>query len=324
MDIVKTQRKLCLFFLMATLFVHNSMMAQRDTLSILHVSDLHVIFNPYAHIPEMMEYRKKKDYHLGESRFRNFLATIPDQTESDLVIATGDLVDFFESRTVDSSITDIQPREFSKLLRDYPTPVLLTLGNHDVFTFDWAENRDYKLLHNQNHVGRARSLWVKNLPCFSEGTYYSKTLQVGKTMYRLIFIDDSFYQFHNNDESKNVPYIDKAQLYWFKDQLNASKDDVEVVFMHIPFGIKSTEKNLANDFFQALGESASLKLIFAGHHHKNIVKTIKLPEGHEIVQVQTGALVNDPNNWRVIRLTEQDIKVSLPGQEENELVIKID
>ena len=322
MNIGNAQRNLCLFFLMAILFVQNSM-AQRDTLTILHVSDLHVIFNPYAHIPEMMEYRKKKDYHVGESRVRNFLATIPQQTDSDLVVATGDLVDFFESRTVDSSITDIQPREFSKLLRDYPTPVLLTLGNHDVFTFDWAENRDYKLLHNQNHVGRARSLWIKNLPCFSEGTYYSKTLQVGKTMYRLIFIDDSFYQFNQDDKSKKVPYIDKAQLYWFKDQLNASKDDVEVVFMHIPFGLKNTEKNLANDFFQALDKISSLKLIFAGHHHKNIVKTIKLQEGREIIQVQTGALVNDPNNWRAIRLTEHNITVSFPGKEENELVIKV-
>jgi len=309
---------------MAFLLVQNSLMAQRDTLSILHVSDLHVIFNPYAHISEMMEYRKKKEYHFGESRFRNFLATIPEQTKSDLVVATGDLVDFFESRTVDSSITDVQPREFSKLLSDYTTPVLLTLGNHDVFTFDWAEEREYKLLHNQNHVGRARSLWIKNLPCFSEGTYYSKTLQVGKTMYRLIFIDDSFYQFHPDDESKKVPYIDKSQLYWFKDQLNMSKNDVEVVFMHIPFGLKSMEKNLENDFFQALSESASLKLIFAGHHHKNIVKTINLPDGHEIVQVQTGALVKDENNWRVVHFTEKNINVSVPGKEENELVITIE
>ncbi|RNL87210.1 hypothetical protein ED312_10385 [Sinomicrobium pectinilyticum] len=304
------------------LLMNGNVPAQKDTLSILHISDLHVIFNPYAYIPEMMEYRKKKQYDMGETRLRNFLETIPDRTNSDMVVATGDLVDFFESKTVDSTTIDIQPAEFSGLLNDYQIPVLLTLGNHDIFTFDWDNSRDYKLLHNQNHSGRARSLWIKNIPCFSNGTYYSKMVSAGQTDYRLIFLDDSFYQFSPEDKTRIVPYLDKSQLYWLKDQLNASENDIEIIFMHIPFGTKD-EKYKNNELYTVIAQNPSCKLIVGGHHHKSIVKKIPAGTHNQIIQVQTDALVKNTENWRLIRLTENNILVSETGKTENELTIDI-
>lgn len=304
------------------LFMNGNVLAQKDTLSILHISDLHVIFNPYAYIPEMMDYRKKKQYDLGEIRLRSFLETIPDSTNSDMVVATGDLVDFFESKTVDSSTIDIQPAEFSRLLNDYQIPILLTLGNHDIFTFDWNNNRDYKLLHNQNHAGRARSLWIKNVSCFSNGTYYSKIVKAGQTNYRLIFLDDSFYQFSPEDKTRTVPYLDKSQLYWLKDQLNASENDIEIIFMHIPFSTKN-EKYKNNEIYTVIAQNPSCKLVVGGHHHKSIVKKITSGATNKIIQVQTDALVKNPENWRLIQLTENNILVSLPGKTENELIIDI-
>lgn len=314
-----TLRPILMLFLLC---MNGSVTAQKDTLSILHISDLHVIFNPYAYIPEMMDYRAKKQYHLGEIHLRSFLETVPARTSGDMVVATGDLVDFFESKTVDSTTIDIQPAAFSRLLEDYEMPILLTLGNHDIFTFDWDDKLDYKLLHNQNHAGRARSLWIKNVSCFNNGTYYSKTVRAGQTRYRLIFLDDSFYQFSKEDRTRAIPYIDKPQLSWLKDQLNASENDIEIIFMHIPFGTKN-EKYKNNELYTLIAQNPSCKLVVGGHHHKNIIKKIPAGTHDQIIQVQTDALVKNPENWRLIRLTENNILVSETGKTENELIIDI-
>ena len=296
--------------------------AQKDTLSVLHITDTHVIFKQSIYIPEMMEYRKKKQYDQGEERLRYFLETVPHKTASDLVVATGDLVDFFETEIDNGSSLAIQPAQFSKLLKDYPIPILLTLGNHDVFSFEWDDNKEYKLLHNQDHTGRARALWTRTAPSFSNGTYYSKIMEVGKTTYRFIFLDDSFYKFSSEDTSAQTPYLGKPQLYWLKDQLNRSDQDVEIIFMHIPFSTKKNSKT-NNEFYSLLTENISSKLILSGHHHKNIIKKIPSVGGQEIIQVQTDALVEDADNWRLLKFTENEIFIFKPGKMDIEMTVNI-
>jgi 3',5'-cyclic AMP phosphodiesterase CpdA len=310
-------------FLLAILLITNgTLWAQKDTLSILHITDLHVIFNQYAYIPEMMQYREKKQYNQGETRLRQFLEIVPEKTNSDMIVATGDLVDFFESETVDGSMLDIQPDQFSKLLNNYKTPVLLTLGNHDIFTFEWNDSLDYKLLHNQNFADKAKAQWIRNLSCFKNGTYYSHTFHVGKTTYRLIFLDDSFYQFLPEDKTE-IPYIDKPQLYWLNAQLHESEDDIEIILMHIPLKNSVALTNPTNGLYSALSKNPSCKLILSGHEHKNVVTKFSLGGGNEVVQVQTGALVQNTENWRLVKLTENNILVSIPGKTEYELVIPV-
>src|SRR5665647_3972448 len=85
---IKLKRLVFFFFLM----ISGTVLAQKDTLSLLHITDLHVIFNQKGYLPDMMEYRKQKQYDQGENRLRRFLQTVPGKTGSDLVIATGCLL----------------------------------------------------------------------------------------------------------------------------------------------------------------------------------------------------------------------------------------
>ena len=124
------------------LLINGTVLAQKDTLSFLHITDLHTIFSLNAYLPDMMENRKQKQYDQGENRLRQFLLTVPEKTGSDMVIATGDLVDFFEAETTESKMLDLQAEQFSRLLSDYHIPVFLTLGNHDIFKIGRASCRE--------------------------------------------------------------------------------------------------------------------------------------------------------------------------------------
>jgi 3',5'-cyclic AMP phosphodiesterase CpdA len=267
----------------------------------------------------MMEHRKRKQYDQGENRLRQFLSTVPQKTKSDMVIATGDLVDFFEAETTGGNMLDIQAEQFSRLLNDYDVPVLLTLGNHDVFSFRW---RNDSLKHNQNSTERSRAIWNRNESLFQNGTYYSRLYQVGQTLYRFIFLDDSFYMFLRGD-STGVPYIDKPQLYWLRTQLNESKNDKEIIFMHIPLSGNVHQQVPTNELYSLLAENPSIKLIFAGHHHRNDISVFPAAGDNKLVQVQTGALVQNPEDWRLIRLTEKNVLVSAPGTTGTEMVVPI-
>jgi len=293
-------------------------MAQEDTLSLMHITDLHVIFNQDVYHPDMMINRQAKQYHLGEARLRYFMQNIPERTKSDLVVATGDLVDFFEAVTSSGDMIEMQVIQFSRLLNDYNIPVLLTLGNHDAFTYHWGED---KLLPNQDFVGRARAEWIRNVSCFKDGTYYSKIYQVGDTRFRLIFLDDLFFRFRPEEQIK--AYIDKPELYWLKAQFNALKDDIEIIFMHIPLPENVTEPESQNELYSELKKHSSCKLIISGHLHRNEINTFPSAEGNEIIQVETGSLAQNPESWRQIRLTENNILVSSPGKTSIELVIPV-
>ena len=313
----------CVVLLLLSSLIGKNLHAQsgKDTLSFLHISDTHLILNPESYLDPLVDSRKLKHYDEGEGRLRHFLKTIPAKTNCDMVMLTGDLVDFCEAETAQGTVLGgLQQAQFADLLREYDLSVYLTLGNHDIFSFYW---KDDKLKHNQNYSGRSRAAWERNIPCFRSGTYYSKVLQVGRTTYRLIFLDDSFYQFSKKDTTAVMPYIDQSQLYWLNDQLSKSDDDIEIVLMHIPLIDNERYPLAANPLYGALSKDSSVKLILAGHQHRNIVKSFPSIGDHQIAQVQTGALVRDEDNWREIRLTEDEIFVSMPGQQENELVVPV-
>jgi 3',5'-cyclic AMP phosphodiesterase CpdA len=300
------------------LLIGGAVLAQKYTLSILHITDLHVIFNQDAYQQDMIQNRKLKQYDKGEDRLRQFLQRVPEKTKADFVIATGDMIDFFEAENRNGKMLDLGVEQFARLVDDYHIPFSLTLGNHDAFTFNW---RDNKLYHNQNFSGRSRASWTRNLSCFKNGTYYSKVFQIGKTTYRLIFLDNSFYQFLPKDKIE-VPWIDKPQLYWLNAQLHESEDDIEIILMHIPFASRS-QMGSSNELYTMLAENPTVKLILSGHHHKNVIMNLPSSQGMKITQVQTGSLVENTDNWRLIRLTEKNIMVSVPGNIKDELVIPV-
>jgi 3',5'-cyclic AMP phosphodiesterase CpdA len=298
------------FFLVA-----NRLAAQSDTLSFLHVTDIHLIFNPDILQKDLANDRGH--YGFGVTPFDKFLRDVPTKTNADFVAATGDLVDFYEGEKVNHKMDGTSVDQFAQLINENNIPVYATLGNHDITAYSWG---DSTRLTTQNVAGAARADWIRNVPCFQYGTYYNRIFDVGSTTYRLIFLDNAFNNFEGNGNYE-VPYIDKAQQSWLKSQFEASDKDVEIVIMHIPVK-KGASDVKENSIYSVLSAQQTLKMILAGHNHRNVITEFNEDNG-QFYEVQTAAFASDREAWRLIRLTENEILVSSPGKTEAEITISV-
>jgi DNA repair exonuclease SbcCD nuclease subunit len=289
----------------------------QDTLSFLHVTDLHLIFNPERYEENLAQSRKH--YADGIVPFVQFLKTMPQKTKSSMVVVTGDLLDSYETESKSGEMLQFQANRFIRILKKSKVPVFLTLGNHDITSYSWENNAR---ISRQDDAGTARTRWIRNISYFNDGTWYSHTVKVGKTNYRLIFLDNSYNRFYS-EEKVEIPYLDMPQLHWLRAQLQESPDDVELIIMHIPMKATPGDPAPSCMLYPVLADNPSAKLILAGHAHKNTVNNFSSGENGKMVQVQTGAFAQNPENWRLIRLTEENILVSLPGKTENELIISV-
>ncbi|MGV8133704.1 MAG: metallophosphoesterase family protein [Mangrovibacterium sp.] len=250
----------------------------------------------------------------GVAPFDRFLQNISKESRIDFAAITGDLIDFYEGETQNNGIFGSQIEQFSQLINKSNIPVYATLGNHDITRYSWDNTR----ISTQSEAERVKATWIRNVPCFQNGTYYSRIYHVGKTCYRLIFLDNGFDLF-DGMEDYEVPYIDKAQQNWLKSQLIASDGDVEIIFMHIPLG-QGVSDVQENSIYSVINGHSTLKAVFAGHHHQNIVSLFE-SGNDQFYQVLTAAFAKDSAAWRYIRLTEDNIIISSPGEMENELII---
>jgi len=285
---------------------------KNDTISFLHITDIHLIFDIQMFQKDIAQSRSL--YANGVKPFKKFLKKVPGDTKSDFVIVTGDLIDIYEGEKAGGGKLETQAGQFARLVDKCKTPVFLTLGNHDISSYSW---KDSARVTSQINAERARATWIKSAACFNEGSYYSRVFNVGGTSYRLIFLDNGYNRFPPESNIKN-PYVDKSQLYWLEDQLQQSVDDIEIILMHIPITYESVQQEPSNEFYSLLAKKPSVKLVLAGHNHKNAIKVFPSAENNKITQVQTGGFGQNDENWRLIRLTENKILVSLPGNTEKE------
>ncbi|MBF6629385.1 MAG: metallophosphoesterase [Proteiniphilum sp.] len=313
------QMKIHLLILLFALFCLDGY-AQKDTLSFLHITDSHVMFNLENYNKDIVHHREyTRDYKEANNRFRQFMESTPLQTGADMIIATGDMIDFYDAETAGGNVLAYQIEQFARFLGQFDYPLYMTLGNHDVFSYNWGKGR---VVPNQLKTGAARASWIRTFDCFRDGTYYSRIYQIGETTYRLIFLDNAYYQFKKAENVVN-PYIDKPQLHWLKAELNASQEDVEIILMHVPFTEQSAFPESNNELYAALTAVPSVRLILAGHYHKGAIMPFPVAEGNEMIQVGTDALVAGAEKWRLIRLTEKEILVSSMGTKESERTISV-
>lgn len=304
--------RVALVFLILEAWPVGSASAQSDTLSFLHVSDTHVIFDVERHHPELVT--RRKHYGKGIIPLKNLLDSVSSRTNLRFVAITGDMVDFYGAATPEKEVQTRQIEQFAQLINQYPVPVFLNIGNHDIVSYGWDGER---MTSSQRIAGKARAAWIHSAPAFAEGTYYSRILNVGSAQYRLIFLDNG-YNSAGEFEKTKPPYLDRIQLEWLKEQLQESPDDIEIVLMHIPFGSDAE----GSEFHDILSKHATVKLILAGHEHQNRVRQLG-PE-KKLAQVQTAAFARNPGDWRKIRLTANSILVSFPGKPaEYELTIPV-
>lgn len=284
-----------------------------DTVKFIHISDPHICFLDGLH-PAIQG--KRSHYGGGVAALEGFLDTFSKNPTVDFITITGDLIDFYQGVSPDSRLVENQIKQFSPILQKSRVPVYMNLGNHDIATY-LVESGDYKGI--QYYAQSARAVWIKSVTCFKQGTYYSKIQQVGSTTYRLIFLDNGYYAKNRiNDEDF---YFDNEQLDWLEWQLNQSQDDEEIIFMHIPFMPNQDRWGGSQHLFDLLMRHNSVKLILAGHEHFNEVNSFQSDHKGQFIQVLTGAFGRDTNNWRMIELTESEIKVSTAGSGANEITI---
>ena len=206
----------------------------------------------------------------------------------------------------------------------------LTLGNHDIATYwinDSTEKEQFQL-----DAQRARAAWIRNISCFREGTYYSRSFDVNGTTLHFIFLDNGY-------SLGNGSYLDKTQLDWLEGQVKQFADEPTIIFMHkylpaadlngdgIVFSKKQTlslnDQTCSGGFLKILNENKNIKAMFCGHGHKNVSEWLSFPSGHKILQTETAGFARDSKEWRLIKFTADEIIVCSPGGHKKENVINI-
>jgi predicted MPP superfamily phosphohydrolase len=313
-------------FLSLSIF-STSTFAQNDTLTIMQLSDIHVCTLKTYH-PEFVKLRQH--YGNGMSPLTDFIEHKPKELGADAVIITGDLIDYYEAETADGKMLATQVEQFVPVYSSSIVPMYLTLGNHDITTY-WI-NDSLQKEQSQLDAHKARAAWIRNISCFREGTYYSRSFQLNETTFRLIFLDNGY-------SLGNGSYLDKTQLDWLESQVKQYDDDPVVIFMHkylpvadlnedsVVFTNNPTlilnEQTCSRGFLRILNESTIVKALFCGHGHKNVSEWLVFPSGHKIVQTETGGFANDINNWRLIKFTRDQIIIDSTGSDKIEYLIKI-
>ncbi len=286
-------------------------------LTLVHISDIHVC-NLAGLDSRFIE--KRKHFGKGQETLRGFLESVPAKAQADAVVITGDLLDFYEAQAGDGAMRSGEVEAFAQLVRSSSIPLWPVVGNHDLTSY-WFEGVEF--LNGQHNAQQARAAWIRNVRGFENGTWYSLVRRVGSTTYRLIFLDDGYGDLDEGD------LADPAQLAWLNWQLAHGKGDTNLIFMHIPVTVGDTNGDgvrfnapppgwpfpdtYQRGLMKALNENPSVAALFVGHQHRNVIEDIPFPAGHRITQIQTGNLQMDPNNWRVVRLTEEEVSVSAPG-----------
>ncbi|WP_161947573.1 metallophosphoesterase family protein [Proteiniphilum saccharofermentans] len=311
---------LLLVFLIIPVFAFSK--ERNDTLKFVHLTDVHLILNPISYDSSFVQRRFGKSFPNAQP-FVKFLNSHPMAKKTDFVVVTGDMIDFYEAESTEGGLMGNQIELFHKIM-NYETNsvVYLVLGNHDIASY--PKNR-----YHQNHANIAKLTWVKNLPVFHQGTYYSRIYNVGSTVYRLIFLDNAYLSVRTHKEQAAF-IIDRPQLDWLQAQLDESSDDKEIIFMHIPLPTSDNQdekkgnpslsyddyvnKTNTQDFLDVLKETnnASVQLIVAGHIHRNDLFDFNFSEDFSFKQIITGAFRDNIDNWRLFQLTESDIMISIP------------
>lgn len=307
---------------------------KHDTLTFIQLTDPHVCnligyHTIFAHKRQLVENNAEL--------FTEFLKVIPEKYNCDFVVITGDNIDYYEAQTAKGGMLGTQIEQYTRLLDFSEVPVFLTLGNHDIASY--FVNPDLTSTSNQYHAERARAAWIRNAPCFKDGTYYSRILKIDTTTFRFIFLDNGYYATKEVTDGTLPFIIDQSQLLWLNDQLKTSTSDVEIIFMHMPLPSgKLTEKSIFTEpistyssksvnynLLNIIKKKSSTRLIIAGHEHTNNINNYKLPDGSNLTQVVTGGLFGSiPSScWRMVKITNSEIIIYFPGSSKTEYIIPI-
>ncbi len=308
-----------------TIFLIGGLQAQTsyDSLRFIHITDLHLC-NLQGYDTTFVKMRQH--YGRSQDNVRAFFAKKPLELNAQAVIMTGDIVDYYAAETMTGEMRATQIEQFYPLLEECPVDYFLTLGNHDIASY-WIDD-SLKSMSSQIEAKKARADFIRNVPCFRNGTFYNREYRLQSVTYNLVFLDNGYYL---PDET----FIDTEQTRWLENLVAQHPDHIFLIFMHryLPLADLNQDsvffsssapdrwpenKDCTKGLLSVLDRFTHIKALIVGHGHKNVIETFELPAGHSITQIETGSIARVADNWRLLRLMPTKIAVSYPGKSETE------
>jgi hypothetical protein len=263
--------------------------ALAQSLEFVHISDTHVMRIEGIH-PALIPLRQA---NIGTAvQLERFLEERRAKPPAFLV-HTGDILDAVRYDSESGAPLNGQIERFQAIHKLSPSPMYLTLGNHDVSWYRQADGKQV-VVRDGAMATEARAAWRQGFECFRNGTWYSFEKRAGATTYLFAVLDNSV---------TDDPEFVRMQLVWLRKLLADAKPAALVVALHTPLG--------ENAFGQSVKEILSSfdrpALVLAGHRHTDGVEEISGTPRR--VQVRTAAFVGGKLSSRRIVLRPAGIDV---------------
>ncbi len=205
---------------------------------------------------------------------------INEYNDIDFTIFTGDLIDKSFEKELKAFLPHVEKLNM---------PWYFAFGNHDRCVGGYLTTLVYlDIVRNSN-------------PDFKfKKSYYSF---VPKKNYKVIVLDNII-----TNEITSNGYIDETQLKWLKKELDSSKDDIVLIFMHVPvvepFASPNHKMRNASALKQLIESYSNPIGVFQGHYH-----AAKITQHDNVLYVSSPALVSYPNAFRVVTIENYKDKV---------------
>lgn len=206
---------------------------------------------------------------------------INEQSDVDFVMFTGDLID----KSFEKELRAVLPH-----LQELNYPWYFTFGNHDRCVGGYLTTLVYlDMIRNSNENFKFKKPYYSFIP---------------KKGYKVIALDDII-----TDEITSNGNLDEDQMKWLKRELDGSKNDVVLIFMHVPIiePFASPNHKLRNSYaVKQLLESYKNPIgVFQGHYH-----AAKITQHDNVLYVNSPALVSYPNAFRIVTVANSKDKVT--------------
>lgn len=273
-------------------FILNSSTSANE-LTFAQISDAH-----YSQEKVNTSYRLNAE---SENILKDAIEQVNATPSVEFTVFTGDMIN--KSRKEDLY-------KFIDIANTLKKPWYAAFGNHDITIGGYLTKKKYsEILAEKNPT-------LKHY----QKPYYSF---IPKRGYKVIILDTIIdTRITTNGE------IDKAQLAWLDSELEKSKNDVVLIFMHVPViePFASSSHTLLNDkeVLNILSKYKNPIGIFSGHYHATKI----IPKGN-LIFVSTPSLVTYPNAFRIIKIKNNkndvtfDIKLNETNLKDTQQIAKM-
>ncbi len=267
-------------------------------LEFVHITDTHVA--DFTGVRANLRDARKQNQTSADALSRFFDAIGRDNPPA-FIVHTGDAIEAYCFDGAAGASVYGQIPLFLRISSRSRIPLYLALGNHDIECYRQPEDAAAPI-GDQSVSREARREWRRSVRSLRKGSYYSLRKRVGRTTYRLLFLD-------NAESPKTIdPAFRAAQFRWLSREIGGHSRDAIVLLMHIPFRDDWFFRGMA----AALGQSADIALVVAGHRHSNGIEVVPVGR-HRATQVRTASLAGGDLNWRRFRLAEDRIEIRETG-----------